>query len=308
MSAEAGQQKSDALQELMAIVQVTPGQNLSPIPEGACSEVREFTETVRALFAALEMSLTRFSVHMHCDKGTVSRYLSGERIPPQDFLDRLFKSIYDARGALITPEVQSLIHEQYLVALRAHNPARYQVQKLSDQLAVAMLEKQQSELTIFALQDAIVKKQEKIYALEMDKRAIQDAWAAERQESDEAIEGELSLRHRLEQTIRNLRHDVQKLNERLRSTQLRARAAEERCQQLEAQVDQQLEAQIHSADASTMDEQPTVNTPRRRPRAPTRPRLALRRRSGRHQPRDVADRRAMDEGAVVRWNPARLRG
>jgi len=263
MSAEAERENSDALQELMAIVQVAPRHNLSPIPEGVSFDVRRFTETVRGLFGALEMSLTRFSVQMHCDKGTVSRYLSGERIPPQDFLDRLFKLIYDAKNAFITPEVQSLVHEQYLAALEAHSPARYQLQKLSDELTVAILEKQQSDLTISALQEAIVKKHGEIYALEMEKRAIQQAWAAEQQETDGAIEDGLSLRRRLEQTIRGLRHEVQRLNKQLRSTQVRARAAEERCQQLEAQVDQQLEAQIDSADAPIMGEQVPADAPRR---------------------------------------------
>jgi hypothetical protein len=263
MSTELEPEKSDALQELMAIVQVAPRHSLAPIPEAISVEGRQFTETMRGLFCALEMSLTRFAVQMHCDKGTVSRYLSGERVPPPDFIDRLFKLIYDARNAFITPEVQSLVHEQYLAALEAHSPARYQLQKLSDQLTAAILEKQQSNLTISVLQDAIVKKHGEIYALEMEKRAIQQAWEDERQATDEEIEDGLRFRGRLEQTIRSLRDEIQRLKKQLRSTQLRARAAEQRCQQLEVQIEEQCQAQLDSTDTPTTDEQVT-RVPERR--------------------------------------------
>jgi transcriptional regulator with XRE-family HTH domain len=130
------------LTELAALARVSPLSSLSPIPDDVAPEIRDFAATMRALFGALGMSLNRLAALLHCctaallhsDPGTVSRYLSGKRIPPPGFIDELCKSVYDVNGSLITAQVQELVHAQFLVALRAHNLARYEVQRLTDLL------------------------------------------------------------------------------------------------------------------------------------------------------------------------------
>ncbi len=150
------------LAELTALARVSSSQHLSGIPQTVPPEIRDFAETQRILFGALGMSLNRLAALLHSDPGTVSRYLSGKRIPPPDFVDSLCRAVYDVKGSLVTPQVQELVHEQFLAALREHNPARYEVQRLTDLLQVAAQEKRQYQVTVAALEEAIASRNDKI--------------------------------------------------------------------------------------------------------------------------------------------------
>lgn len=101
---------SDGLTELATLARVSTPQPLSPIPDGVPDEIRVFAETLRVLFGALGISLNRLAALLHSDPGTVSRYLSGKRIPPPDFIEGLCKAIYDAKGSMITEQVHELVH------------------------------------------------------------------------------------------------------------------------------------------------------------------------------------------------------
>jgi transcriptional regulator with XRE-family HTH domain len=233
-----------ALAELAVLAQVSASQPLSPIPEDAPAEIQVFAETLRVLFGALGMSLNRLAALLHSDPGTVSRYLSGKRIPPPGFIDGLCKAVYDAKGSLVTEPVRELVHEQFLVALRVHNPARYEVQRLTDMLQVAAQEKQQYEITVTALEEAIASRNDKIYELELEGRQLRSVWAR----TEELLEEEKKHRERLQQTMDTLHMEVSGLKARLVSAQRRAAAAEKRCRELESRLD--------SAGALLVDEDP----------------------------------------------------
>ena len=110
------------LAELTALARVSVSQPLSPIPDDVPAEIQVFAETLRMLFGALGMSLNRLAALLHSDPGTVSRYLSGKRIPPPGFIDGLCKAVYDAKGSLVTEQVHELVHEQFLVAIAGAPP------------------------------------------------------------------------------------------------------------------------------------------------------------------------------------------
>jgi transcriptional regulator with XRE-family HTH domain len=267
------------LAELTALARVS-SQPLSPIPDDVLSEIRDFAEMLRTLFGALGMSLNRLAAMLHSDPGTVSRYLSGKRVPPPDFIDALCKVVYDTKGSLVTPHVQELVHEQFLVALRVHNPARYEVQRLTDLLQAAAQQKRQYEITVAALEEAIASRNDKIYALELESRQLRTAWAR----AERLLEEEREHREHLQHTIDNLYTEVGYFKEQLLSAQRRAAAAEERCQQLEARLD--------SAGALLEDEEqrtaPKVTTGP--PEAPETPAL---------QPRDLTSDWAAAAGSAV---------
>src|SRR5580658_3043284 len=88
------------LAELVALARVSSAQHLSGIPETVAPDIRDFAETLRLLFGALGMSLNRLAAMLHSDPGTVSRYLSGKRIPPPEFIDSLCKAVYEVKGSL----------------------------------------------------------------------------------------------------------------------------------------------------------------------------------------------------------------
>lgn len=221
------------LAELAAVACVS-AQPLTPIPDTVPPEMRDFAETLRLLFGALDMSLNRLAALLHSDPGTVSRYLSGKRIPPPDFIERLCKAVYDIKGALITEQVEEHVHRQFLVALREHNPARYEIQRLTDQLQVAAEEKRQYEITVTALEEAIASRNERIYALEREGRQLRSAWAR----TEALLDEERNHRERLQQTIEDLYSEVSYFKEQLLSAQQRATQAEDRCRELEARLDE----------------------------------------------------------------------
>jgi transcriptional regulator with XRE-family HTH domain len=179
------------------------------------------------------MSLNRLAALMHSDPGTVSRYLSGKRIPPPGFVDSLCKAVYDARGSLVTPQVQELVHEQFLAALRERNPARYEVQRLTDLLQVAAQEKRQHEVTMSALEEAIASRNDKIYALELEGRQLQAAWVR----NEQLLEEERRQRVQLQETLGGLYTQVSYLKDQLNLAQRRAAGAEDRCRELEGRLD-----------------------------------------------------------------------
>jgi len=221
------------LTELTALARVSSLQPLSPIPDDVLAEIRVFAGTLRVLFGALGMSLNRLAALLHSDPGTVSRYLSGKRIPPPSFIDGLCKAVYDAKGSLVTEQVHDLVHEQFLVALQVHNPARYEVQRLTDLLQVAAREKRQYEITVAALEEAIASRNDKIYELELEGRQLRSSWAR----TERLLEEEKKHRERLQQAMDSLYTEVSVLNSRLVSAQRRAASAEERCRELEARLD-----------------------------------------------------------------------
>jgi transcriptional regulator with XRE-family HTH domain len=220
------------LAELAALARVS-SQPLTPIPDTVPVEIRDFAETLRLLFGALGVSLNRLAALLHSDPGTVSRYLSGKRIPPPDFIERLCKAVYDVKGALITEQVEEHVHQQFLVALREHNPARYEIQRLTDLLQVAAQERQHYEFTVTALEEAIASRNEKIYALELEGRQLRSAWAR----AEVFLDEERKEKERLAQTIQTLYTEVSYLKEQLLSAQLRATQAEGRCRELETELD-----------------------------------------------------------------------
>lgn len=221
------------LAALAAVARVSQSQPLTPITDEVAPEARELAETLRILFGALGMSLNRLAALLHSDPGTVSRYLSGKRVPPPDFIESLCRAVYDVKGALVTAQVRELVHEQFLSALREHNPARYEVQRLTDLLQVAAQERQQYQITVTALEEAIASRNRKIYALEAEGRQLRSAWAR----TEALLEDETKHRAHLQATINDLYAQVTYLEEQLLTAQHRAAVAEERCRELEARLD-----------------------------------------------------------------------
>ncbi|MFE0462781.1 helix-turn-helix domain-containing protein [Kitasatospora sp. NPDC058965] len=79
-------------------------------PAGELSlERRQLAEVLRQLFETLNMSVRRFAARWYYDAGTVSRYLSGRRIPPQEFVEQLIKSVEEQAGIEVTQPVRSHI-------------------------------------------------------------------------------------------------------------------------------------------------------------------------------------------------------
>ena len=212
-------------------------QALKPIPDGVTPEVRQFTETLRGIFGVSGTTLRRLAVEMHYDAGTVSRYLSGQRTPPREFVEKLLRICYEGQSAPVTDEVEKFLFRQRLAALESSEPATHRIELLNDQLAFALTEKRACENTILLLERDIEQSKSRIYDLEREKRQILASWEDERQRTDDALAAESAQREVLEQTIHGLQREVSQLNAQLARALERADAAEERCLGLEVQID-----------------------------------------------------------------------
>jgi transcriptional regulator with XRE-family HTH domain/GTPase SAR1 family protein len=213
-------------------------QELKPIPDDVTPESRRLAETLRGLYDSNGTTLRRLAAEMHFSAANVSRYLSGQRPPPREFVEKLLRLCYDNQGSAVTVEVEQLVFKQRLAALKSSKPALYKIELLNDQLAFALTEKRACDNTVLQLEREIEESRSRIYDLEREKRQILASWDDERRRSDEAAAEEGRQRDELEETIRRLKRQVDQLNEQLDRALNRAEAAEERCLTLEAQIDE----------------------------------------------------------------------
>ncbi|MEV6780065.1 helix-turn-helix transcriptional regulator [Streptomyces syringium] len=119
---------SDALPALM---EMTAEDAVLPLPRDRVLRApldqvpdarRILAEELRALFKSLDMSLREFALRHHMDASTVSRYLSGSRIPPQHFLRRLLGEALLRPGHQVPPDAAHRLHDARRAALRTAPP------------------------------------------------------------------------------------------------------------------------------------------------------------------------------------------
>ncbi|MEV5141571.1 helix-turn-helix transcriptional regulator [Streptomyces syringium] len=91
---------------------------LNPIGE-VPHDRRLLAEALRELFGELGLSLRMFAMRHSLDTSTLSRYLSGSRVPPRDFLRVLLREASLCRGQEPAPEALRHLQALHLAALRA---------------------------------------------------------------------------------------------------------------------------------------------------------------------------------------------
>lgn len=109
-----------------------PGE-LSPLDDGTTPERRALATALRELFSMLQISLGELATKSHRDKGAVSRYLSGKRIPQPDFIEYLLTEVAQMPGRL-PAALAARIREVYLQALEAHDPKAAKTYVLEEDL------------------------------------------------------------------------------------------------------------------------------------------------------------------------------
>ncbi|RAJ31236.1 response regulator receiver domain-containing protein [Kitasatospora sp. SolWspMP-SS2h] len=111
--------------------------DLQPLDDKLNRQCREFAEALRELFAQLSISLRRCAVRCCVSPGTLSRYLSGTRIAPQDFIDDLVREIEREHGTRIEPAALERLRLLRRAAVRTTDSISQAVHQLEDQLKAA---------------------------------------------------------------------------------------------------------------------------------------------------------------------------
>ncbi|MFF0392670.1 SpoIIE family protein phosphatase [Kitasatospora sp. NPDC004615] len=214
-------------------------------PQGGEPEVAAFTAFLGQLFQALGISLTRYAARCNYDKGTVSRYFSGVRIAPKDFVDELLRQVAETTGESVTSEVQEHVHRLRMEALRVRNASRHEVEELRDRLGAAERELQLADvrerhlLASLAATEAQAQQAEQRYRqLEADRAAARygtgpgelERWAdgpdtEHAREELRALKRELDLLRAELARAQELRHDAEEQCVRLEARLLAAEAA-----------------------------------------------------------------------------------
>jgi serine phosphatase RsbU (regulator of sigma subunit) len=196
---------------------VKPRATLKPLDPGLRAEVLEWAAQLRVIWAATGLSLGQFAVLHPVDKGTISRYLNGERVPRDHwFLDKLLAILAD-KGDPVTPVVCEHLTALHLRALEAAHPHEYKVRLIQDELKIAVTSKLEAERYARTLEEQLAQRNLEIRSLAEDKGRLRSAWHAEHD--------------RLQRAIRET-------TRQLRETEERATQAEQRCALFEDALDQ----------------------------------------------------------------------
>ncbi|MCA2178437.1 SpoIIE family protein phosphatase [Nonomuraea glycinis] len=190
-------------------------------------QVMAWAAELRTHFATLNMTISLFARLSHIDKGAVSRYLSGERVPTdRSFLDQIL-AMRAGQGTAVTEEVREHLIELYLDALKATRPHEYRIQKVSDELAIAVTRWKEAERYAESLEYELSRRTHTIEGLSSENERLRAAWDRERtQHFDEIAE----------------------LTERLKMAQNRVHQAEGRVQKLEELLDRLQPQHQHETD------------------------------------------------------------
>jgi phage host-nuclease inhibitor protein Gam len=212
--------------------------DLKPLDPQLSVEVRDWVGALRMLWGDTGLSINRFvRLHHIIDKGTISRYLNGERVPRDRwFMDKLL-AIQADNGKPVTPAVREHLTELHLRALQAKHPHEYRVRLISDELEIAQTGKQEAERYARALEEQLTERNRRIQELTDDQRRLRTAW-----DDDQA-----AMQADYERCIR----EIDEITGQLHLARERAAQAERRCQQLEHILDY--------LDASPTAEQDTAS-------------------------------------------------
>ncbi|MCX4813727.1 ANTAR domain-containing protein [Streptomyces sp. NBC_01239] len=212
---------------------------MKALEESLPAPQRELAQALRTHFDALSVTLVRYGARVHLDKSMLSRYFSGERIPPWAFVHDLLVHSCEARGgAAPTTEVVAHLRMLHHQALTTGKSRAHLVQLLEDKLAAADAEARRAamrENDIEArLQDALHRIAE-LAVRERELEALLDeereSWGAELQRCEAGFTELYAERETLALTVQRLEAELATMRER-------HLAAEKRCAELEQQLEE----------------------------------------------------------------------
>lgn len=203
---------------------------LKKVDEGLPPEVVALAQALRDLFQGLGVSTRRYAARRSYDSSTVSRYLSGRRLPPWEFVLNLLHDVAEERGNVPTEETIGMLRALHTAALRSGNSPVHQVQLLQRRLAEADQEARRAALRERVLEDTLQDREHRIRDLQLRYRELQAS--AREGLGDAAPSGETTEEHA------RLRAEIHDLQTELTRVRAQHRQAEERCAQLERQLEE----------------------------------------------------------------------
>jgi DNA-binding CsgD family transcriptional regulator len=154
--------------------------DLKPLASGLSMEVLDWVDELRMIWASVGLSMNQFATLHPINKGTISRYLNGQRVPRDRwFLDRLL-AIQADYGQPVTPAVREHLAGLQLRALEVAHPHEYRVRLVSDELEIALTGKLEAERYARALEEQLADRNRQVSELAESKGRLRTAWDADR--------------------------------------------------------------------------------------------------------------------------------
>jgi hypothetical protein len=156
-----------------------PATGLKPLDPELTPEVRTWVGELREVWQATGLSMGQFAVRYPFDKGTISRYLSGQRVPGErHFLDMLLSALESNRQP-VTPTVRDHLTDLQMRALQAAHPHEYRVRLVKDELEIALTSKLEAERYARALEEQLAERNREIQELTADRNRLRAALDAD---------------------------------------------------------------------------------------------------------------------------------
>ncbi|MDV5149011.1 hypothetical protein R1T08_33965 [Streptomyces sp. SBC-4] len=191
----------------------------SEVERGGVPEVAALGTVLTDLFNRLGIPQTQYAHRVHLDKSAVSRYLSGRRLAPQEFIDRLVREVEEHVGAPLQREAKQAIRGQRLEALRVCNPAEFRLEGLRSELARSRRDTERAHRNIEALHALLERKESEVRHVAEDLTQLRLDWGAERtaviRAQEDLLRQVLQLRQELQDAER-LRVDAEHQSRELR--------------------------------------------------------------------------------------------
>ena len=215
-----------------------PPADLKPLAPGLSPEVLDWAVELRTIWAATGLSMNQFASLHPIDKGTISRYLNGQRVPRDRwFLDKLL-AVQADYGQPVTPAVREHLAKLQLRALEVAHPHEYRVRRVSDELEIALTSKLEAERHARALEEQLADRNRQVSELAEAKGRLRAAWDADRVAMQADCE--------------RLTREIGQIAGQLHLARERAAQAERRCQHLEGLLDH-LDAHTPAGDEYRID-------------------------------------------------------
>jgi hypothetical protein len=106
-----------------------------PVDDDLPAEWAALVAALRDLFTGLGVSTRRYAARRAYDPSTVSRYLSGRRLPPWEFILGLLHDVAEERRTLPTTESIDMLRALHTAALQTSKGPAHRVQRLEQELA-----------------------------------------------------------------------------------------------------------------------------------------------------------------------------
>lgn len=171
-------------------------------------EVLAWASELRTIWTATKMSLNRFASGHPIDKGTLSRYLNGKRVPRDPWLLNKLLAILAEQGKEVSQEVREHLTELQLQALQAAHPHEYRVRRVSDELELTEVAQHEADRHARTLEAQLTDLIHRNNELNEQLRPLRSAWNAERA----ALQAE---KNHLEQEIADLTRHLEHARQRI---------------------------------------------------------------------------------------------